>query len=258
MKKIFIAIGCALLSLVACGSDDASSDVGVASGSGTTTDNGPPVNFGTTFEGGQFHLGPVDYEETVWKNACRPNQNKYASEIRAAQGELLAGLWDGIPNVSSYCDACVRITTAKGKTALLRVVTYGVTTENSIDVSQAAYDLLDSGEYPRTMSWQFAKCDDTGKIFYEFQQKASEWWTSLWIRNARVPISKVEVQSANHSTFTEMTRASDGSLNDAKGFGKGPFTLQITGIDGSVVKESFEWPAEGVGGKTLTGTANFP
>jgi len=256
VKKHFsLLVACAAFALVAaaCGDSD---DPGTAAIGGSVS-NDPPVNFGTTYEGGQFHLGPVDYEETVWRNACDPGASKYAPAVRAAQGELLAGLWDGIPNVAKYCDACIRITTAKGKTALLRVVTYGATTENSIDVSPAAYDILNSDEYPRTMSWQFAKCEATGNIFYEFQVKASEYWSSLWIRNARVPLEKVEVKSQKHPDFVELRRASDGSLNDDKGFGVGAFTFRLTGIDGSVLTETFEWPSGGVAGVTLNGTANF-
>lgn len=216
-----------------------------------------PVNYGEPFTGGVYHLGPVDYEETVWRNACDPGAKKYAPAIQAVEGKLLAGLWDGIPNVAGYCDACIRVTTAKGKTALLRVVTYGATTKNSIDVSPEAYKLLNVSENPRNMTWQFAKCEDTGKLYFEFQTGAHEDWTSFWIRNARVPITKVEVKSVRHASFFALRRGSDGTLNDDKGFGKGAFTLQLTGMDGSIVTESFDWPATGVAGKTLTGLGNF-
>ena len=193
----------------------------------------------------------------MWRNACDPGAKKYAPAIQAVEGKLLAGLWDGIPNVAGYCDACIRVTTAKGKTALLRVVTYGATTKNSIDVSPEAYKLLNVSENPRNMTWQFAKCEDTGKLYFEFQTGAHEDWTSFWIRNARVPITKVEVKSVRHASFFALRRGSDGTLNDDKGFGKGAFTLQLTGMDGSIVTESFDWPATGVAGKTLTGLGNF-
>lgn len=217
---------------------------------------GGNVTYGELFTGGQFHLGPVDYEETVWKNACAPG-TKYAQSIRQEEGQLLAGLWDGIPNVAGYCDACIRMTTDKGKTALLRVVTYGATTKNSVDVSPAAYKILNSGEYPRMMTWQFAKCDDTGKIHYEFKPGSHEYWTSFWIRNARVPLAKVEVKSPNHASFFPLKRSTDGTLTDDKGFGKGPFTLRLTGVDGSVVTDTFDWPSGGVANKTLDGAGNF-
>ncbi|MBK7863454.1 MAG: hypothetical protein IPJ65_33600 [Archangiaceae bacterium] len=229
----------------------------VGPGGGTGGGGGEPLTgFDQKFEGGLFHLGPVDWSESQWHNACAP-EGGYLPAVRQAEGTLLVGLWSGVPNVASYCDACISVTTGKGKTAVLRVVTYGSTTDNSIDVSQEAFDLLNSGENPRAMTWQFARCPDTGKLMYEFQSGSNEWWTSLWVRNARVPLAKVEVKSKNHSSFVALTRASDGTLTDAKGFGKGDFTLQLTGVDGSVVTDTFTWPSNGIGGAFLTGQGNF-
>jgi len=141
---------------------------------------------------------------------------------------------------------------------VLRVVTYGATTTNSIDVSPAAYAILNSGEYPRWMSWQVAQCPDTGSVVYELQTGSSQWWTSLWVRNARVPLREVAVQSANHPSFVALTRASDGTLNDASGFGQGPFTFRLTGVDGSIHTDTFQWPASGIAGITLAGSGNLP
>lgn len=217
---------------------------------------GGTVKYGAPYEGGQFHLGPVDYEETQWHNACAPG-TKYSSAVQKAEGRLLAGLWGGLPNVAGYCDSCVLVKTEKGKSAVLRVVTYGDTTRNSLDVSPEAFALLDSGEYPRAMTWQFTDCPDTGKAMYELQSGAHEYWTSLWVRNVRVPVAKVEVKSKNHPSYVALERGGDGTLTDASGFGKGTFSLRITAIDGRSVEDTFEWPAEGVGGKLFTSTSNF-
>jgi expansin (peptidoglycan-binding protein) len=236
------------------GAGGTKSSGGSGPASGGATGGGDP--YGQVYSGGQFHLGPVDYDQTQWPNACAPG-TKYAADIRAVEGNLLAGLWNGIPNVASYCDACISVKTDKGKTAILRVVTYGDTTTNSIDVSPEAYAILNSGEYPRSMQWQFVKCPDTGKVMYEFQTGSSEWWTSLWVRNARVPLTKVEVKSPNHTSFVELARGSDGTLTDGKGFGKGSFTIQLTGMDGQTYSDTFDWPAAGIAGQTLTGQSNI-
>jgi expansin (peptidoglycan-binding protein) len=212
--------------------------------------------YGQPYTGGQYNLGPVDWAETQFHNACAP-QTKYAPAIQQLEGTLLAGLWNGIPNVAGYCDACITVTTAKGKSALLRVVTYGDTSTNSLDVSPDAYALLNANEYPRTMTWQFAKCPDTGAIVYEFQTASSEYWTSLWVRNARVPLASVEVQSAKHATYVALTRGSDGTLTDASGFGKGSFSVRLTGIDGQTVIDTFAWPAAGIAGASMPGQGNF-
>ena len=242
------------------GAAGVSGSAGTSASAGTSgtagTSGGAMTLYGTPYTGGQFHLGPVDYSESQWHNACAPG-TKYAPGIQQLEGTLLAGLWNGIPNVAGYCDACIWVTTAMGKSALLRVVTYGDTTMNSIDVSPDAYSILNSGEYPRAMTWQFAECPDTGAIVYEFQTASSEFWTSLWVRNARVPLSKVEVQSPNHAAFVALSRGTDGTLTDAAGFGKGSFTIRSTGVDGTQVSDTFSWPASGVGGVTLTGRGNF-
>jgi expansin (peptidoglycan-binding protein) len=241
------------------GGVSASSSSSGGSGGGTTTvdaSTGPLVTYGTPYTGGIYNLGPVDYAETAFHNACAPG-TKYDPRVQAVEGTLLAGLWNGIPNVANYCDACIYVTTAKGKTGLLRVVTYGDTTTNSIDTSTEAYTLLSDNENPRDMSWVFAECPDTGPMLYEFQTESSEYWTSLWVRNARVPLAKVEVESVNHATWTELTRGTDGTLTDNSGFGNGAFSIRSTGIDGSQVIDEFAWPSAGVGSAFLTGAGNF-
>jgi hypothetical protein len=226
-----------------------------AAGSGTTPSGGGD-GYGQKYEGGEFHLGPVDYDETVFHNACAPG-SKYNADIRKLEGELLVGLWNGIQNTGQYCDACIQVTSQKGKTANLRVITYGDTTMNSIDLSPQAYDLLNSGEYPRWMTWQFAKCPDTGAIVYEFQSASNPYWTSLWVRNARVPISKLEVKGSNHD-WQPLTRGGDGTLTDDSGFGEGKFSIRLTGVDGQTLTHDFDPPAGGLGSAMLKAPGNFP
>jgi expansin (peptidoglycan-binding protein) len=141
---------------------------------------------------------------------------------------------------------------------MLRVVTYGDTSTNSIDTSTQAYSLLNEMENPRSMTWQFAKCPDTGPMLYEFQTGSNAYWTSLWVRNARVPLAKVEVESANHASWITLQRGNgDGTLTDASGFGQGSFTIRSTGVDGQQVTDTFAWPSSGIAGAFLTGEGNF-
>jgi len=254
----------ALAVLVACSSTSSPSgsssdaDSGITIGPGTTVDasTGPLVLYGQPYTMGQYNLGPVDYSESQFHNACAPS-TKYDPRVQAVEGTLLAGLWNGIPNVAGYCDACIYVTTAMGKSALLRVVTYGDTSTNSIDTSTDAYSALNQNEYPRDMTWQFAECPDTGPMMYEFQTGSNAYWTSLWVRNARVPLAKVEVESANHTSWIELTRGSDGTLTDASGFGTGSFTIRSTGVDGTQITDTFAWPSGGIAGAFLTGAGNF-
>jgi hypothetical protein len=243
MKTLVVV---ALATLVACGGED----------DGGTLQTNTDGTYGDKITGGVYNLGPVDYSESHFHNACAPVE-KYPDSVQKAEGSFLAGLWSGIPNVENYCDACIFVTTGTGKTALLRVVTYGGTTNNSIDISQNAYDALSTGEYPRNMTWQFAKCPDTGDVMYEFQTGAHQDWTSLWVRNARVPLKKVEVKSKKHANFFELRRGNgDGTVTDDGGFGVGDFTMRLTGVDGATHEDTFTWPSK-IGGAILTGKGNF-
>jgi hypothetical protein len=222
----------------------ASADVTVVA----RTSLGPPKT------GGQYHLGPVDFAETQWTNACSPYPASLLS-VTGLGGEFLAGVSHTYSGAGSVCDACVRITTATGRTQVARIVTYGDTPHPSnLDVSPSVYLNLHAGEYPRSMSWEFTPCPTTSPVYYQFQAASSIWWTSFWVRNPKVPITRVEVQSARHASFFELRRETDGTLNDDGGFGSGPFTLRITGMDGQVLTETLPGFS---GGQLITGGVQF-
>jgi expansin (peptidoglycan-binding protein) len=246
--------GLASALLLACSSSD-----GDGASSGGPTGNGvdgPVSTYGQAYEGGEFHLGPVDWDETAFHNACAPAE-KYPASVRQVEGVLLAGLSSNVSDVSHYCDACIYVTTKHGKSALLRVVTYGETTTNSIDVSPEAFKVLDDGESPRSMTWQFAKCPGNSKVVYQFQTGSSEYWTSLWVRQAALPIKSVEVKSKNHADYVALERGDDGTLTDNAGFGNGPFSIRVTAVDGQVLVDTFEFPSSGIAGQLLEGHANL-
>lgn len=222
---------------------------GNAQGGGTASNpsatggaTGIPTTDGNVVYGevhtGQYHLGPVDFAETEWTNACSPYPASLYS-VTGLGGEFVAGVSNSFAQAGGVCDACIYINTATGRQIVARLITYGVENEpGDIDVSPSVYAALNTEEYPRSMTWQFARCPDTGQLMYQFQTEANEWWTSLWVRNSRVPVTKVEVKSANHSAYVELERGTDGTLTDASGFGAGEFTLRLTGMDGQVITDT--------------------
>jgi expansin (peptidoglycan-binding protein) len=185
---------------------------------------------------GDYSLGPVAFSGSYW-NSCAP----YTSELQKRAGDNLAGLPLRFNGNGSLCDACILVMTAKGKSVMARVVTTGDTRgPNDIDLSQKAFDAINLGEYPRSMTWHLVKCSDNGaKIQYQFQTESNPYWTSLWVRNARLPLRSVEAKSKNHPTFIKLERGTDGTLTDAAGFGDGPFTLRLTAYDGQIITDSF-------------------
>jgi hypothetical protein len=211
---------------------------------------GGGVSLGDTHSG-QYHLGPVEWTGS-FSNACAP----YPSQIQSLEGQLLAGLSNEVASTGNACDACLQIATGAGKTIIVRAITYGVANApGDVDLSQAAFDQIHQGEYPRSMTWQFVTCPDAGPLYFQFQTAANPDWTSLWPRNPHVPIQKLEVQSPRHASFTALALGTDGTFTDGGGFGSGAFTLRVTGINGGSVDQSFNGFS---GGDLLTGTANLP
>jgi hypothetical protein len=229
-----VVAGCLLV--VGCSSSrDATGGSGTSEPTETSSDA-----YGDPHEG-QFHLGPVDFAETEWPNACSPYLNELW-EATGLGGEYLAGVSGELAQGGGICDSCIQITTGSGRSIVARVVTYGATNEvGDIDVSPSVYDDLNPEDaYPRPMTWQLAKCPESGNLRYQWQTEANVWWTSLWVRNPRVPLDKVEVKSTNHPSYVELRRASDGTLNDDSGFGEGSFTLRLTAVDGQVITDTFD------------------
>ena len=206
----------------------------------------PPTTSAEVFgpvHSGSFHLGPVDFEETMWTNACSP----YPPAVRSLAGAFLGGIDNSLGADGSLCDACALVTTGLGKSVVVRLVTYGVSkAPGDMDLSPAAFQALDGMDpaatpsNPRPMTWQLAKCPDTGKLRLQYQTQANPWWTSLWVRNARLPIDRVEVQGGHHANFFALRRETDGTWNDDSGFGEGPFTLKLTARDGRSLTQRFE------------------
>lgn len=238
LERLLSWSGCAALALAAwgCGSDDEGKkgDVGTE----------PPTTNAATFDEvheGVYHLGPVDFAESEWHNACAPVEG-YRGDLYMSTGlggEYLAGVSNELSQGGGICDACILIETATGKSIVARLVTYGVEhAPGDIDVSPSVFEAINEGENPRTMSWRFAHCPETGgKVAYEFKSGSNPYWTAIWVRNPRVPISKVEIKSQGDDDFVELTRESDGSLVDASGFGDGAFSLRVTGLDDAVIEE---------------------
>jgi expansin (peptidoglycan-binding protein) len=219
----------------ACGSD--------ADGKKGDVGSDPPTTSAATFDDvheGVYHLGPVDFAESEYHNACAP-EGGYRGDLYMSTGlggEFLAGVSNELSQGGGICDACILIETAEGESIVARLVTYGVEhAPGDIDVSPSVYDAINHGENPRTMTWRFAHCSEAGKLAYEFKTGSNPFWTALWVRNPGVPLTKVEVKGTGDNDFVELARESDGSLVDASGFGDGAFTLRITGLDGQVVED---------------------
>jgi len=190
---------------------------------------------------GTFHRGPVDFAESMFHNACAPAE-KYAPQIQQLYGPYLGGVDNSLGADGSLCDSCALVTTPTGKSVVVHIVTYGMSNApGDMDLSPEAYDVIHEGDAnaPRAMSWQLARCPDRGNMVLQFQTGSNPYWTSFWVRNAKLPIASVESKKAGDPDFAKLARTPDGPFTNDKGVGMGSFDLRITSIGGQAVTQTF-------------------
>jgi hypothetical protein len=212
-------------------------------GAGPSGDGSVPVvitDGGSQYFGdahtGNFWLGPVDYAETEWHNACAPSV-KYPAGIQQLYGNYIMGLanevtFQGLTASSGQlCDVCAELT-ANGNTLVAHVVTYGQETgPNDIDVSPEIDSAL-NGAAGRTVTWRFITCPTTAPIYYTFDGRewSNTWFFRVWVRNARVPVATVEYRVGSGAWATADWQT-DGAWQASSVDFSGGFSLRVTSVD---------------------------
>jgi hypothetical protein len=223
----------------------------VASACGSNSKGEVPIvitDAGTKYFGdvhaGNFWLGPVDYSESQWHNACASSDAKYPPLIQQLYGNYLMGLSNQISLQSlsagsgQLCDVCAELA-ANGVTITAHVVTYGDETEpDDIDVSPEARNAL-HGDINDTLTWRFVTCPTTAPIYYTFdgRQWSNTWFFRVWIRNARVPVAKVEYRLGAKAWATADWQ-SDGAWQASSQDFSGGFSLRVTSLDGQTIEDA--------------------
>jgi len=235
--------------LVACGapgdpngSATSSTSTGSSStGSSVTGSSGSADVLGEEHTG-NFWLGPVDYAETQWHNACAPS-NKYPAGIQALYGNYIMGFANEVTfqgltaSAGQLCDVCVQLE-ANGKSLIARAVTYGQETgPNDIDVSPEI-DAELNGDSGRTATWKLVACPTTDPLHYTFdgRQWDNVWFFRVWVRNARMPVANVEYRIGDAEWATADWQ-SDGAWQASSQDFSGGFSLRVTSIDDQVVED---------------------
>jgi expansin (peptidoglycan-binding protein) len=225
--------------LAACGSSSSTPGDGGITSDGS---NAGGHSFGDPHSG-NFWLGPVDYTETQFHNACAPS-NKYPAGIRQLYGNYIMGLANQVQlggltaSQGQLCDVCAELT-ANGHTLVAHVVTYGQETgPNDIDVSPEIDTALGSAT-GRTLTWRFVSCPTTAPVRYTFdgRQWSNTYFFRVWVRNARVPVAKVEYRIGT-AAWAAAAWQNDGAFQASSQDFSGGFQLRVTSIDGQILEDA--------------------
>jgi expansin (peptidoglycan-binding protein) len=234
VRPIFIAVFA--FGAFACGSDS-SSPSGNASGGGTGQ--------GTGSYTGKSESGVATYYAATGAGNCSFDATPDDLDVAAMD----APEYDN----SNVCGECVAVTGPKGSVTVRIVDQCPECETGHLDMSQEAFAKIadvSAGRVPIT--WNVVECNVSGPLSYHYKDGSSQYWTAIQVRNSRLPIAKLEVQSGG--SFTEVNRADYNYFVDASGAGTGPVTVRITSIDGQQVTDTLTAPASDV---SVPGSAQF-
>lgn len=156
---------------------------------------------------------------------------------------------------SNACGTCLAVKGPKGSVTVHLVDSCPPCEKNHVDLSAEAFAKIadpDDGRVPIT--WQKVACGSVGPMAFRFQEGSSIWWTSIQVRNHKLPVAKVEYE--RDGAFVAMPRADYNYFVAESGVGEQPagLKLRVTAIDGQSVVETLAAIGDG---NVVEGTVQF-
>lgn len=232
MRSVFASAVVLATVLLACSSDSSSSAVadGGASGNGA----GGGTGGGTGSYAGKTETGVATYYDADGSGNCSFDPSPDDLDVAAMDAPEYAN--------SDVCGECVAVTGPKGSVTVRIVDQCPECEAGHLDLSESAFAKIadkSAGRVPIT--WNVIECNVSGNLTYHYKDGTSQYWTAIQVRNSRLPIASLEVQSGG--TFTKVARQSYNYFVDDKGAGAGAVTVRVTSIDGQQLIDTLPAPS---------------
>jgi len=243
VRSVRLALAACLLT--ACSASSAAPGDTSRDGGGADTDPGASTDTGTvtsTSDTGSANGGDSAEGEEPTRMLSAPEQGiatYYAADgtgncsFDATPNDLMVAAMDAPEyDNSAVCGECVQLT-GPNATITVRIVDQCPGCEmGHLDLSQQAFAMIADVSLGRVpITWNVVTCDVTGPIAYRFKEGSSQYWTAIQVRNARLPIAKLEWMSGG--SWVAVARQSYNYFVIASGVGTtGPFQVRVTASDG--------------------------
>ncbi len=223
----FASLGCVAV-LVACGSSGGGG-TGSSSGSGSGGSGGSTGGSSGGAPLGQPEQGVATYYAATGDGACSFGPSPDDLNVAAMDEPE----WNG----SAVCGECVAITGPNGSITVRIVDECPECEPGHLDLSQQAFAQIadvSAGKVPIT--WQVVACDVSGNVAYEIKDGSSQYWTAIQVRNARLPVAKLEWMQGG--SWTDVSRADYNYFVVASGVGPGSYQVRITSSTGETLVDT--------------------
>jgi expansin len=220
-----------------------------APGASMPSPDGPGDTSGES--AGELPFSPKQSGEGTFYGATGEGSCGYpASPGNLDVAALNTAQWD----TARYCGMCVQVNGPKGAITVRVVDSCPTCKRGDLDLSESAFTKLADRSVGRIpITWKAVPCAVSGAVRYVTKDGSSKYWTAIQVRNHRIPVESLEIE-----TTTGMVKAERQSWNYfvlPKGNGKdGAFKVKLTATTGTVLQDTLPSPD---GGKSYSGTANF-
>lgn len=223
---------CAVILLVACGSDPDAGDDVIDPGGPCLAAPAEATGEGTYYDA--TGAGNCSFDPT-------PDDLMVAAMNHTDYG------------TADWCGACLEVTGPQGVVTVRVVDQCPGCAKGDLDLSPQAFQVLSPLSAGRiAISWHEVPCTVNGPIAYHFKDGANAFWTAIQIRNHRYPIAKVEAQV--NGAYVSIPRLDYNYFVQDSGLGDGPYALRVTDTRGHVVEDTGIALGDNV---TRTGTGQF-
>nr|WP_232380117.1 expansin EXLX1 family cellulose-binding protein [Polyangium fumosum] len=160
---------------------------------------------------------------------------------------------NAVYNQIQACGQCLEITGSEGTQVVMVADRCNDCPPDRLVINKPAFVKIAGTKAGKAeVTWKPVPCAVQGNLELRFKKTSSIHWTSIQVRNHRVPVKSVAFKKGD--AWVEMTRSDDNYFTAAKGVGSQSVTLRITGADGQTVEETV---AKWKDGETYKGTAQF-
>ena len=155
-------------------------------------------------------------------------------------GMLTAAMNQQQYNTAGDCGACIVVThKSNQKSVLVRIddrcpeCAYG-----DVDLVEDAFvKIAQRWEGRIPISWRYVPCPNVGNLVLYFKEGSSQWWTAVQVRDSRYRIAKFAYKPSNSSSpYKSLPRQMYNYFLASGGMGPGPYDIQITDVNGQVVR----------------------
>ncbi|KAL1878967.1 hypothetical protein Plec18167_004262 [Paecilomyces lecythidis] len=167
-----------------------------------------------------------------------------------------AALSDSNWNNAASCGACVQVHAPGGKSTKAMIVDQCPGCgENHLDLFPDAFqDLAALSVGVLDVQWDIIPCDIDSPLSLKAKDGSSQWWFSMQVVNANLPVKALEVSTDGGKTWQQTTRTSYNYFEKDGGFGSSNIDVRVTSESGEKLIVQNANPASNA---ATTATANF-